>query len=740
MPHYAHSVAGRSTEHWQYLADHLIGVAKLAEFRAQKFAAGKAAYIAGALHDVGKYTDAFQRRLDGGEKVDHASAGAATILSLAGRADLHMAELIAHAIAGHHGGMPDRRGGEHSTLDIRLAKPLPALAEVWRDEVGPLPTGLAPSGFLLHPDSGRYAFQLAMLGRFIFSCLVDADFRDTEDFYARARDETISRAIDIPLTKLKPKLDACLADLRNQETEINRQRGTILDHVRAQAHAAPGLFSLTVPTGGGKTLASLAFALDHAVRHGLDRVIYSIPYTSIIDQTASVFRDILGADAVLEHHSTIDETRMRGLEGAAKLRLAMEDWSAPVVVTTNVQLFEGLFSNRPSRCRKLHNLARSVIVLDEAQTIPRHVLKPCVAAIDELARNYGSSVVLCTATQPALHAPEFEGGFTNVHELAPDPKALQRQFQRVTFRHAGDMSDDDLIGALSKAEEGLIIVNSRKHALALYLAARDAGLDGLVHLTTRMVAAHRREVLERVRTRLKDGRHCRVVATSLVEAGVDLDFPEVWRAEAGLDSILQAAGRCNREGRRAAAESIVTIFRAPDNAPPREVAALAGDFARVADRHDDISGLEAITAYFGEVYWRIGPERLDARQVMAKFLADGSGTDFAYRTVAEEFRLIEEGMAPVIVRRDDRSRKAIEALPHVEKTAASREFCSPISSRCRLGRETISCTTGRSATWLRIASANSSRCWRTAGSTARIPALSGRMLENSGQTTYSCRQ
>ncbi len=674
MPaYYAHSLESCGKHGWHPLRVHLRETARLAAARGRKFGAAEAAACAGLLHDLGKYTEAFQRRLEGGGPVEHSTAGAREVLAAADRAEVHLAELLAHAIAGHHAGMPDRRGDAGGTLEARLGAPPSTLDALWRNELGPLPTSLMPEDFDWHRgDPRRLAFQLSMLGRFLFSCLVDADFRDTEAFFASAQGRPVERDIDLPLSALRDRLDAHLRGLSGGAGQIDRHRATILAHVRAQAGREPGLFSLTVPTGGGKTLASLAFALDHAIEHGLDRVIYAIPFTSIIDQTAGVFRQAVGDEAVLEHHSAIErQDPPAGDErsGAAKLKLAMEDWAAPIVVTTNVQVFESLFANRPGRCRKLHNLARSVLVLDEAQTIPRPVLRPCVATVDELARNYRSSVVLCTATQPALNAPDFAGGLANVRELAPDPPTLQRRFARVTFRRAGALSDDDLVEALADTRQGLVIVNSRAHALALYRRARDADLGGLVHLTTRMVAAHRRQVLAGVRDALAGHRPCRVVATSLIEAGVDLDFPRVWRAEAGLDSVMQAAGRCNREGRRAVAESVVTLFRPAEaeHAAPREIAALAGDMARVAECYDDLADLAAIRDYFLEVYWRVGPEQLDRHAILEHFKVDARETDMAYRSAAERFRLIEKGMAPVVVRRDRQSADAVAALAHADK-------------------------------------------------------------------------
>jgi CRISPR-associated endonuclease/helicase Cas3 len=271
-------------------------------------------------------------------------------------------------------------------------------------------------------------------------------------------------------------------------TPVNKLRAEILRHVRGRASYGQGLFTLTVPTGGGKTLASLGFALHHAKRHNLDRIIYAIPFTSIIDQTAKTFRDVLGDGLVLEHHASVDESRIAGREGRDKLRLVMEEWAAPVVVATNVQFFESLHSNRPSRCRRLHNLARSVIILDEAQTIPLHVLRPCMAALDELARNCACSVLLCTATQPAIgKSDDFKDGLplSPERELAPEPVRLHKQLKRVRLERLGDLSDDQLIEALGGAAQGMMIVNSRAHALALYRKAVDAGVENVVHLTTR---------------------------------------------------------------------------------------------------------------------------------------------------------------------------------------------------------------------------------------------------------------
>ena len=583
--------------------------------------------------------------------------------------DKATAELIAYAIAGHHGGLPDMRR-ETGSLYERLKKTLDPLDSTWESEIRPDATSLWPEGFTLGKDRETTAFQLSFLTRMIFSCLVDADFRDTERFYADSKGETVDRewsALSEIVDQLRYRLNNRFVELASEGSEgkVNLLRREILEHVRTQANCSPGLFSLNVPTGGGKTLTSLAFALDHAKIHGLERIVYAIPFTSVIDQTAKIFRDVLGDGVLLEHHSAIDETEFKKREGADKLRLAMEDWAAPIIATTNVQLFESLFSHRPSRCRKLHNLACAVIVLDEAQTIPLHVLRPAVAVLDELARNYGSSIVLCTATQPALKAPEFKGGFEKVRELAPDPPSLHQQLARVTIAHEGTFSDDDLCDDLAQTEQGMVIVNSRKHALDLFQQAREAGMEGVVHLTTRQYAAHRLRIIEDVKQRLSEGSPCRLIATSLVEAGVDLDFPRVWRAEAGLDSVAQAAGRCNREGERDITDSIVTVFQPAEHKSPAEVGQLARDMERIMGHHDDLLSPEAMEDYFQEVYWRKGEGLGD--DFLQKFKINKHGTSFSFREVGETFSLIQSGLEPVIIAREEEAHKALRELAYAER-------------------------------------------------------------------------
>jgi CRISPR-associated endonuclease/helicase Cas3 len=415
-----------------------------------------------------------------------------------------------------------------------------------------------PGGFAEpRPSTEELAFRLSVLGRMIFSCLIDADRRDTEVYCESVKGAKADRAwpaLPDILPELRARFDAHIDNMPKPDSAVNRLRSEILAHVRARAGEARGFFTLTVPTGGGKTLASLGFALDHARRHGHRRIIAAIPFTSIVDQTAAIFKQALGEDNVLEHHSAIDDEKQTDRDWRDKLKLAMEDWAAPLVVTTNVQLFESLFASRPSSCRKLHNIAGSVIVLDEAQTIPLALLAPCVRMLAELVRFYGCTIVLCTATQPALDERNFLKASPIAlplagRELAPDPARLARELKRVTLRFAGAMANADLVAALADEAQGLVIVNSRRHALELYTDMKAAGLAGLVHLSTRQHAWDRRKILAEVRQRLEDGAPCRVIATSLIEGGVDVDFPLVWRGGgAGSDC---AGGRALQPGRRA---------------------------------------------------------------------------------------------------------------------------------------------------------------------------------------------
>ena len=679
--YFAHSGSQSDHSDWQPLPGHLFAVGELAGTNATYFSAELFARLTGLLHDFGKYSSEFKRRLTGENiRVDHATAGAKIAVEKYGQ----LGKLLAFAIAGHHAGLANGidMGQGRSTLKERLTqifgKDIPSVDDRWQKEVE-LPEKLPPPP--LERAVGFEGFQCAFFIRMIYSCLVDADFLDTEKFYLGLENKYPARKDFPSLAELREKLNETLEGLRDKAqkespSQVNNLRQQILLHCRSQACLPPGLFSLTVPTGGGKTLTSMAFALDHALQPAKEgkaasqmrRVIYVIPFTSIIEQNAKEFRKAFGAlgdKAVLEHHSAFDEGKFQQKDSRDKLKLAMENWDAPVVVTTAVQFFESLFADRPSQCRKLHNITGSVIILDEAQTLPLKLLRPIMAAIDELARNYSCSIVLCTATQPALLKEHgFHNGFENVRELAPkwnDPNwsAQYQHFDRTRVKHIGIQSDAELQNYL-KRDQVLLIVNNRRHARALYDSIKNEA--GAKLLTTLLCAKHRSKVLDEVRADLIAGKPCRVVSTSLIEAGVDVDFPLVLREECGLDSIAQAAGRCNREGRRDADQSEVLIFQSPEWKAPPELDQLAGSMREVVRNHaGDLLTEEAITRYFQIVYWQQGDE-LDAKQLLKAHQDHARSFDFPFQNIARDFQMIESHMLPLIIPYEPEAESLVNSL------------------------------------------------------------------------------
>ena len=606
---------------------HLTGTARLAGRFAQSFAAQEPGELAGYLHDIGKYSQEFQKRLRGDpRRADHATAGAFECYRRG-------QPFAAFAIAGHHGGLPD--GGaqtdcaDAATFYGRMKRAaqgkLPAY-DAWQSEVCP-PQASIPAFTQKRMTEGMF------FTRMLYSCLVDADYLDTEEFMTVM---TIDAGQSAAIEQLWNRLRAYIAKWFPPAREIDRQRCGILSRCLREGGAhSRGLFSLTVPTGGGKTISSLAFALSHAKRHGFDRVIYVIPYTSIIEQTAAVFRDVLGSENVLEHHSNM----LYDLEGEAnaqnmRLAQATENWDMPVVVTTAVQFFESLYACRSSQCRKLHNIANSVVIFDEAQMMPVPYLRPCVHAIAQLVEHYRVSAVLCTATQPALQ-PIVQEFLPNhpITELCPADTCQWETFRRVTFAQAGSLGWGELADRLNGHKQVLCIVNTRKGAQELFTRLAD---DGCFHLSTLMCPAHRRAQLSEIRRRLADGRPCRVVSTSLIEAGVDVDFPAVYREGAGLDSILQAAGRCNREGKRGVKDSVVTIFQSEGRTPPLFSKPISAG-REVMQKYADLTSREAIHDYFARLLDLTGTDAQDKHQILRRMQMDC----FPFRSVAQDFHLID---------------------------------------------------------------------------------------------------
>lgn len=636
----AHSRNAGGTTH--DLVEHLRRVAAIAGQFAGKFGAADVGYWAGLWHDLGKFHANFQAYIaapEGRRGPDHSSAGA---VHAAG-----VLEGLAFLVAGHHGGLPDRAEILARLADKRHSPAVRDALEAARRALGELRpseglTGRLP-GFLAGGATTSDARRrLELFLRMVFSALVDADFLDTEAHFDPGRAAT--REESPTLEDLWPRLEAAQTAITGRGTDpVSRVRHEVYQACLRAGDEAPGIFTLTVPTGGGKTRSGLAFAMRHAIRHGLDRVIVAIPYTSIIEQTAAEYRRIFGEPGVLEHHSAVravEEMLSPASVADVWARLASQNWDAPIVVTTTVQLFESLFGNRPAACRKLHNLARSVLVLDEVQMLPVHLLNPILDVVQNLVDHYAISVVLCTATQPALSAEPYRKALRNVREIVPDAARYFAALRRVEFdlRSAGQpWSWGRVAEEMRTGPSALAIVNTKADAFALLDALGDP--DAL-HLSTQMCGRHRHDTLAEVRRRLGVGEPCRLVATQVVEAGVDIDFPLVLRAVAPLDRIVQAAGRCNREGRLAAGR--VVIFEPADGGTPLGVYRSGIQTARAllasgCDLHDP----RTYETYFRRLF-QIA--ECDARGIQ------GRRERFEYRTVAAMFRMIEDDSVPAIVR------------------------------------------------------------------------------------------
>ena len=616
----------------QTVAAHLNGTAERCEAFAAAFGCGALGRLTGLLHDVGKYQLSFQRRINGETiRVDHATPGAKAA------AETLKNPIVALCVAGHHGGMPDAGNRALDTdCDVTLFGRMKREMQdydAYKTEIIPVPAAI--------PDWARQdGMGTFMLTHMLFSCLVDADYLDTEAFMQGAA----SRGGGADMAALRDRLQDYTKGWDAPASDINKRRTTILRALEREGKTAEtGVFTLSVPTGGGKTVSSVAFAIEHALARGLRRILYVIPYTSIIEQTQLVFEKIFGKENVVAHYANVEYDTDENGNIADPRRLAAENWDAPIILTTNVQFFESLFSNRPGRCRKLHNIAESVMIFDEAQMLPMRYLLPCVSAIAQLVKNYHCSAVLCTATQPALDGLIDRYGLlpgAQISELCPDMRGMYDAFRRVRYESLGEITDEALIAHAAAKKGALVIVNTRRHAQTLY---RMLPGEGTYHLSTTMCPAHRRRMLDAVKRRLKAGEPCYVFSTSLVEAGVDVDFPAVYRALAGLDSIIQAGGRCNREGGRSMEESVVYLFNTGKNAPRGMERNLAVT-TRIMETYDDIASPEAIRAYFEFLYYICGDEALDSKQVLASLRA---GVE--YRTVAERFRLIENDERTVFV-------------------------------------------------------------------------------------------
>jgi len=651
------------------LSEHLDETARIAEKYAAKFHSGPWGKAAGLAHDTGKGRLVWQNYIRSKSgyydeeahletkhgKIPHAIHGAKLVEELFGKG---IGRLLAYSIAGHHAGLPDwssAEGAGQSSLQFQGSK---------IDDLKDINTQFRNKIHSLKPDHPPWKFarglDLSLWIRMLYSCLVDADFLDTEQYMDFARSGSRGGYCSMPallerLNWYNKQLDETSAD-----TPVNHIRRNIRAKCVQMACEPQGIFSLSVPTGGGKTLSSLAFGLEHAVCHGLDRIIYVIPYTSIIEQNADVFSSAVGEDQVVEHHSSLDED-----DSTVKSRLASENWDAPVIVTTAVQFFDSLFAAKSSRCRKLHNIARSVVVLDEAQLVPVEYLKPVLETMQLLVDHYHVSFVISTATQPAFRDQSIDGrqfaGLKKITEIMGDNvEALYDSLKRVDVKLPEDINVATtwakVAGELIQHEQVLCIVSDRKSCRELF------GLmpKGTLHLSALMCGQHRSEIIEKIKQKLENKSPVRVISTQLVEAGVDFDFPVVYRALAGLDSIAQAAGRCNREGKLSGLGKVV-VFNAPRKAPPGILRKAADTTRSIFSTHGhDPLNHRLFEKFFAELYWKANS--LDLKEIISLLNPEMPDCSIFFRTAAERFRIIDDSLQKTVLVRYGEGKGLIDLL------------------------------------------------------------------------------
>jgi CRISPR-associated endonuclease/helicase Cas3 len=629
--------------------------------------------IVGYWHDLGKFHPAWQKYLSKetgynvdahienvGKRPNHSGAGAILAIEKMEKNFLSANKIPAYVIAGHHAGLPDwvadlenRIQDEKEVLTV-----VQNVTEAKQFIDTPLPNStprLYQKNDSVNPGNNVNEHWHLWI-RMLFSSLVDADFLDTERYMNPEQFE--GRGNYLSISELKKRFNLYM-DEKKSNSEINKVRNEILEQCRSKAKSPSGFFSLTVPTGGGKTLSSMALALEHALMYGKQRIIMAIPYTSIIEQTAKVFKYgtdndeeiderkktgkiLFGEDQVIEHHSNLDSETEN-----YKNRLASENWDAPIIVTTNVQLFESLFANKTSSCRKIHNLVNSIIILDEAQMLPPGYLKPILSVLKGLVEHFNVTVVFMSATQPALEGTigtesnKFEG-ITDVTPIIQNPTALTKKFRRVEIALPKDFNKgtewEIIATELQTYEQVLCIVNRRADCRKLHSLMP----EGTIHLSAFMCGEERSEVISGIKQRLRDKKPIRVISTQLVEAGVDIDFPVVYRAFAGLDSIAQAAGRCNRENKLSEEGKVgkVVVFN-PPKPSPEGLLRKGEDACKSILRTSKSLNLtpSLYTKYFKHFYKSVNT--FDEALFFERLVKDAGDFIFQFRTFAQEFNMID---------------------------------------------------------------------------------------------------
>lgn len=626
------------------------------------------AYNAGLLHDFGKYRPDFQRYIlsvsganQSGKvppKAPHAIVGAIEARRLFD--DPMIADTLAYCISGHHRGLYD-----HNEMERRLRH---GEHKRWCDACEKL-TSVEDLGTTDCDDVGE-PYDLQMAIRMLFSALVDADRLDTEQFMTPdlSAERSRIRSNYAPLCTLRERLIARTESFRSApDTPVNRARAYFLESCRTHgAGSDPGIYTLSLPTGAGKTISSMAWALEMAMRNHHDRIIYVIPYTSIITQTAMVFREIFGKENILEHHSEVVVEQQteddKSDEQMSRLKFLTENWDAPIILTTNVQFFESLFASKPAKCRKVHSIANSVIVMDEVQALPEGFLSPILSAIDTLSEAFHCSILCCSATQPVydedLNSPDDGSDYYTPldtrGDLVPREAKYFVPFDRVDYHlEPQTVTSQELAERLAAEHSVLCVVNSRKDAGQVYRALRDLSkvkADEVIHLSRSMCSAHLRRAIETVKERMREGKLTKVISTQLIEAGVDLDFPCVWRAHSGLGSIIQAGGRCNREGKMERRGQVFVFSLADGSRPFGNIArgcnATRMLLHKLSNKITDPTDPEVIAKYY-RLYFKDIPD-FDTEGIAQDLTEDPE--DINFESAAERFKLIDdEGTFPVIV-------------------------------------------------------------------------------------------
>jgi CRISPR-associated endonuclease/helicase Cas3 len=662
---FAHSANNKGK--WQLLDEHLKNVADKSSKFAETFGSSDWAYNIGFLHDLGKASDDFQKYLRDSsnkdsddddiaiKKTNHASAGAIYAVNQY----KEIGKIMAYCIAGHHAGLADYWCSENAgnaALSVRLKKDekyFELIKDYIADEIFVLKENLPPPK-LTNPEE-----DLHLWVRMLYSCLVDADFLDTEEHF---NEDNQKRSDFDSITKLADRFSHYMETFPKDEksSSINKIRLEVLKYCETASTKKEGFWELTVPTGGGKTLSAMAFAFKHALEFDKKRIIYVIPYTSIIEQTSNTLREILGANNIIEHHSNINVDKE-----TEKMRLACENWDAPIIVTTNVQFFESLYASKSSKCRKLHNVVNSVVILDEAQMLPPNLLYPCVDALKQLVNNYKTTILFSTATQPTLP------GIDKIEKIIPDSAKLYDRLERVNYilpeKEFSSSSWESISEKLKEYKQVLCVVNTRRDCYDLYKLMP----KGTIHLSALMCPEHRTERIEEIRQKLRKSEEIRVISTQLIEAGVDIDFPVVYRAFAGIDSIIQSAGRCNREGKLDKGNVFVFV---PPKSPPIGLMRKCADTAKEMMNEDNfkIGSTDTSRKYFESLYSKVNST---GKEIFKELLVkDAMYGEFQFKTADKKFQLIDDSYSISIIVKYGKSDSLINDLRSLKYKYPTRDL------------------------------------------------------------------